>query len=69
MDIFDVSLSDGAAKAALRDVIQRVAEMPGVAKAGLSREYAYMDAAGIVSNVLVNLCRKHVEKRTLESLT
>jgi hypothetical protein len=35
----------------------------------LSREYAYMDAAGIVSNVLVNLCRKHVEKRTLESLT
>ena len=69
MDIFDISLSDGAAKAALRDVIQRVAELPGVAKQGLSREYAYMDAAAIVSNVLVDLCRKHVDRRKLEALT
>jgi hypothetical protein len=69
MDIFDVSLSDGAAKAALRDVIQRVAELPGVAKPGFAREYVYMDAAGVVANVLVGLCRQHVEKRSVESLT
>jgi len=69
MDIFDVSLSEGAGKAALRDVIQRVAELPGVAKEGYSREYAYMDAAGIVANVLVDLCRQQVERRSVESLT
>ena len=69
MDILDINFPDQAARLALRDVIERVARIPGVAREGQADVHAYMDAAGIVANVLVDLCRQRVQKLTVETLT